>query len=159
LNKDNKDKLLILSVIAILIIGTIGFYNYPLKIHKIILHIDHIEKIHVDYISEGKTTRYLLNFDSQNTAAELINILDSTLYTRSFTKYYGTTSSVISLYIFYRTKDGVLGNYILSLNEEGDVQRDNKDYHMKGDSKLLFDQVHEWIENQALLYNRSSYNQ
>lgn len=143
-----KQKLLILSVMVILIIGTIGYYIYPHKIHKIITQSDHIEKINVNYISEDKDSEYSLDFDSQRTPTELINILDSTSYTRSFTKYYGTTSRVISMIIFYRTKDGVLTFDTFLINEEGDVQSENGDYHVKGDSKLLFNQVLEWMENQ-----------
>jgi hypothetical protein len=133
-----------------IIIGLIGYYAYPIGIQQVFNHTDNVEKIYITYISQGESTRYLIQIDQQNEFTEMINILDSATYTREYrNKYKGTTSRLIMMDIFYRNGDGVSGNYSIDITEDGYIITINKLFQMKKDSEVVFKNLIEWIKNKG----------
>lgn len=130
-------------LISIILICVVVYFSSPIRIQQIISSTDHVEKIYFTYQDQGKTERYLIQFDEQNEIAEMIDILDTITYSREINTYQGTTSSIVMMGIFNRDSS----NYSLSITEDGKIITDHKLYQSKGDYEAIFKRLIEWIMN------------
>lgn len=100
--------------------------------------------------NSADTVRPLLRELSIFTEEELTTILKAIFYQETeVVSMVHTTGRAMMMIIFYRIKQGALGNYLFDFIEEGNVKNNNKEYHIKGNSQSLFAKVYEWIRNEG----------
>ncbi|WP_308635705.1 hypothetical protein [Paenibacillus silvisoli] len=140
-----KLRLLSFSAVLFLALGLVWYFAYPLKIESLLRHTATIEKIDCIIIAEGESKPYSLPMDDHSSVDELIDILGSERYTRELNTYKGSTDRVIIMTFFYRNAEGELGNYSFDINESGVLISDQKQYQMKGETEVVFNELYEWI--------------
>ena len=143
-------KLVPLIILIIVVFVVISYYSYPISIQRVIESYKSIERIDVDYLSEGEVKSYIVHFDQATHFKDLISILDSTSYTHEYRgKYKGTFNRVMKITTFYRNANNEFDNFSIELTEDGELLIKNKLYQMNKRENEIFNQLYDWIINKG----------
>lgn len=145
-----NSRLLVFTLVALIILGLIWYFAYPLKIQMLMRHTDKIEKIDFFVHSHGEVDHYSIQFDERTKINEMISVLDSVSYSRELIRYKGSTDKIIMMFMIYRNRDGTGNNYSFDINESGVIISNNKQYQMNGDTRKVFNNLYEWINNEGV---------
>jgi len=138
---------LIVFIIVILSVLGILYFTYPVKIQNVLKHTDDIERIHVNYYSNGNSSEYLLTKYQGIDFSEAIQIFNSVTYTRKLNTFRGGTGDAFFMTIVYREKDGEINSYFVDIRELGILISDKKEYRIHGKSNELISMLVDWIKS------------
>lgn len=138
-------------IFGVSILGIIMYFTYPVKINIMLHNKQSMEKVHVTYISNRESLRYLISSDSGVNFDELISMLNSVSYNREIKKFKGAAGNVIMMDIVYKDKNGDSNIYFVYLHEAGIMIVDNREYKIYGDSEVLVDELYDWIRSNGTL--------
>lgn len=139
----SKRNLVVISIIGIILTGTIGYFKLPLKADQVIIQMENVDKIHFGLYKEESLMVYDVELDEPEEIKKILGNFNYSNYTRiPGYKNIANDGRFLSMVVFYGED---FKNQILEINDQGYLVVERNTYKLTENHSFIFDELYQLL--------------